>query len=148
MLRLASVVVRRMSKSTGGQGRLIWIDCEMTGLNYEKQTLVEIAAIVTDKDLKVLQFLEKETAKGECPLAGNSVGMDRCFLNKYMPRLSRHLHYRTVDVSTVKELTRRWFPDEFAGAPQKKCTHRALDDIRESIEELRYYRSAVFREGK
>ncbi|KIH54724.1 exonuclease [Ancylostoma duodenale] len=200
-----------MSKSTGGEGRLIWIDCEMTGLDVEKQTLVEIATIVTDKDLNVvaegpdivihqpenvldvsrkarycdtsaenvldvmeewprqtfikngllkkiresritleraeemvLEFLEKETAKGECPLAGNSVSMDRCFINRYMPRLGKHLHYRTVDVSTVKELAKRWYPDEFVKAPSKKNTHRALDDIRESIQELQYYRSTVF----
>ncbi|EYC28591.1 hypothetical protein Y032_0007g3303 [Ancylostoma ceylanicum] len=94
---------------------------------------------------KVLEFLEKETAKGECPLAGNSVSMDRCFINKYMPRLGEHLHYRTVDVSTIKELTKRWFPDEFVKAPPKRNTHRALDDIRESIQELQYYRSTVFK---
>ncbi|EYC28594.1 hypothetical protein Y032_0007g3303 [Ancylostoma ceylanicum] len=93
----------------------------------------------------VLEFLEKETAKGECPLAGNSVSMDRCFINKYMPRLGEHLHYRTVDVSTIKELTKRWFPDEFVKAPPKRNTHRALDDIRESIQELQYYRSTVFK---
>ncbi|CAJ0606365.1 unnamed protein product [Cylicocyclus nassatus] len=197
MLKALPSLVRKMSNSVGEKaGRMIWIDCEMTGLDFEKQTLVEIATIVTDKDLKiiaegpdvvihqpekvldtmeewsrdtftkngllkrirestvslseaeeiVLKFLEKETEKGECPLAGNSVSVDRCFINKYMPRLGEHLHYRTIDVSTVKELARRWYPDKFSKAPRKKCTHRALDDIRESIEELQYYRSAVFRD--
>ncbi|KAK6018028.1 oligoribonuclease domain protein, partial [Ostertagia ostertagi] len=94
----------------------------------------------------VLKFLEKVTVKGKCPLAGNSVHFDRRFISKYMPRLDEHLHYRIVDVSTVKELASRWFPDEYAIAISKRGTHRALDDIRESIEELRYYRSAIFRQ--
>ncbi|VDO33946.1 unnamed protein product [Haemonchus placei] len=191
---MLSTVIRRMC--TAGEQRLVWIDCEMTGLNHEKQTLVEIATIVTDGDLNVvaegpdivinqpeavlrnmedwpretfskngllqkirestvslreaedmvLEFLKRNTVKGRCPLAGNSVHMDRRFISKYMPRLDKHLHYRIVDVSTVKELASRWFPEEYAKAPIKKGTHRALDDIRESIEELRFYRSAIFRQ--
>ncbi|XGW10633.1 hypothetical protein V3C99_012270 [Haemonchus contortus] len=191
---MLSAVMRRVL--TAGEQRLVWIDCEMTGLNHEKQTLVEIATIVTDGDLNVvaegpdiiinqpetvlrnmedwpretfskngllqkirdstvslreaedmvLEFLKKNTVKGKCPLAGNSVHMDRRFISKYMPRLDKHLHYRIVDVSTVKELASRWFPEEYAKAPIKKGTHRALDDIRESIEELRFYRSAIFRQ--
>uniref|UniRef100_A0A7I4Y5G7 Exonuclease domain-containing protein n=1 Tax=Haemonchus contortus TaxID=6289 RepID=A0A7I4Y5G7_HAECO len=148
-------VMRRVL--TAGEQRLVWIDCEMTGLNHEKQTLVEIATIVTDGDLNVvaegpdivinqpetvlrnmeewpretfskngllqkirestvslreaedmvLEFLKKNTVKGKCPLAGNSVHMDRRFISKYMPRLDEHLHYRIVDVSTVKEMVPR-----------------------------------------
>ncbi|KAK5980697.1 Exonuclease rnase t and dna polymerase iii [Trichostrongylus colubriformis] len=193
---MLSTVIRKMTQVVARDQRLVWIDCEMTGLNHEKQTLVEIATIVTDQDLNVvaegpdivinqpesvlrnmeawpretftkngllekirnstvslreaedmvLEFLCKETEKGKSPLAGNSVHMDRRFISKYMPRLDSHLHYRIVDVSTVKELAARWYPEEFAKAPPKKCTHRALDDIRESIEELRYYRSVIFRQ--
>ncbi|WKX96973.1 hypothetical protein Q1695_012991 [Nippostrongylus brasiliensis] len=169
---------------------------ENVTIDHEKQTLVEIAAIVTDQDLNivaegpdivinqpeavldnmedwskqtfrkngllekirasnislqnaedmVLAFLEKETPKGACPLAGNTVHMDRRFISKYMPRIDQHLHYRIVDVSTVKELAARWYPNDYAKAPRKKFTHRALDDIRESIEELRYYRSVIFKQ--
>ncbi|KAJ1359374.1 Oligoribonuclease, mitochondrial [Parelaphostrongylus tenuis] len=133
-----------MSQMVGKMGRLVWIDCEMTGLDHEKQTLVEIAVILTDKDLNILDFLANETVKQACPLAGNSVHLDRRFIAKYMPRLDKHLHYRIVDVSTIKELAARWYPKEFKKAPLKRQTHRALDDIRESIEELRYYRSSIF----
>jgi len=80
------------------------------------------------------------------PLAGNSIGTDRRFLAAYLPAIEDHLHYRCIDVSTVKELARRWYPDAIEGAPVKKGGHRALDDIRESLEELRYYRAAVFKE--
>jgi oligoribonuclease len=79
------------------------------------------------------------------PLAGNSIGMDRRFLAAFLPEIEEYLHYRSVDVSTVKELCRRWYPDVLAGAPDKAGGHRALDDIRESVDELRYYRSAIFR---
>lgn len=189
-------ILRRMSQMAGRVGRLVWIDCEMTGLDHEKQTLVEIAVILTDDDLNIvaegpdivikqpeevlnnmedwprktfeengllsrireskidmkkaedmiLDFLESETVKQACPLAGNSVHLDRKFISKYMPRLDKHLHYRIVDVSTIKELAARWYPKEFKKAPPKKKTHRALDDIRESIEELRYYRSSIFQQ--
>ena len=94
---------------------------------------------------KVVKFVKEWTPENRCPLAGNSVGQDAKFLEKYMPALLEHLHYRIVDVSTVKELSRRWFPEEFAMVPRKKMAHRALDDIKESIEELRYYRQNVFR---
>jgi oligoribonuclease len=80
------------------------------------------------------------------PLCGNSIGVDRRFLAAYLPGLEAHLHYRSVDVSTVKELARRWYPDAFADAPKKQGTHRALDDIKESVAELRYWRSTIFRE--
>ena len=89
--------------------------------------------------------MKKWTPEKKCPLAGNSVGQDAKFLVKYMPKVMNHLHYRIVDVSTIKELSRRWYPDELENAPKKKMTHRALDDIKESIEELAYYRNSVFK---
>ena len=103
---------------------------------------------VTDCETQILDFLEDWTPRGKCPLAGNSVGQDAKFLEIYMPNLMKHLHYRIVDVSTVKELVKRWFPKDFHGKPGKILAHRALDDIRESIEELKYYREAVFKEQK
>lgn len=177
---------------------LVWVDCEMTGLDPNKDHLLEIAVIVTDKDLNVLaegpnlvihqpdeilnsmgewctehhgesgltekvqksplslkecenqviEFVQEWTPKGKCPLAGNSVGQDGKFLEKYMPNFMAHLHYRIVDVSTVKELVKRWYPGDFSRVPKKKLAHRALDDILESIEELKYYRKEVFREPK
>ncbi|XP_045614386.1 oligoribonuclease, mitochondrial isoform X2 [Procambarus clarkii] len=94
---------------------------------------------------QLFQFIVQHTDKGKAPLAGNSVHSDKKFLDKYMPKLMKHLHYRIVDVSTVKELCRRWYPEEFAAASKKKVAHRALDDIKESIEELRYYKATVFK---
>jgi oligoribonuclease len=174
---------------------LVWIDCEMTGLDVEKDSLVEIAVLVTDSNLNILdeaglnvvikprpESLEHmgdfvtqmhqesgllplladglDIAEAEdkildyvktfapelrtAPLAGNSIGTDRMFLNRYMPRLDSHLHYRNIDVSSVKELTRRWFPKVYFQLPKKSGGHRALADIRESIAELRYYRQTVF----
>ena len=93
-----------------------------------------------------LEFLKSHVPEpGTVPLAGNSIGMDRRFLAAYLPDVEQYLHYRSVDVSTVKELCRRWYPDVLAKAPDKAGGHRALDDIRESVSELRYYRSAIFR---
>jgi oligoribonuclease len=174
---------------------LVWIDCEMTGLDVEKDSLVEIAVLITDSDLNVLDeqglgvvikprkeslaqmgdyvtqmhqesgllelldsgvAIEQAEAKildyvksfapeaGTAPLAGNSIGTDRMFLNRYMPKLDAHLHYRNVDVSSIKELTRRWYPKVYFQLPKKSGGHRALADIRESIAELRYYRQTVF----
>lgn len=94
---------------------------------------------------QVLSFLKEHTDPGKCPLAGNSVHMDRVFIERYMPDLVKHLHYRIVDVSTIKEVARRWYPLEFASSPQKLQKHRALDDIRESIQELHWYRSHIFK---
>merc|ERR1711936_1384157 len=182
--------------SWNSDDKMVWVDCEMTGLDCNKDHLLEIAVIVTDQDLNILtegpnlvihqsdkildtmdewciqqfsgesgltakvrkstitledaenqvvEFVQKWTPKGKCPLAGNSVGADKTFLVKYMPRFMEHLHYRIVDVSTVKELTRRWYPEEFREKPKKKLAHRALDDILESIEELKYYRENVFK---
>lgn len=174
--------------------RLVWIDCEMTGLDLAADALIEVAALVTDFDLNVLgdgidlivkppaEALEQmgdfvrtmhtssglldELADGltaadaeqqvlayikeHCPsgsrppLAGNTVATDRTFLQREMPTLEAFLHYRIVDVSSIKELSRRWFPRAYYEAPVKRGNHRALADIRESIEELRYYREAVF----
>ena len=94
---------------------------------------------------QVLKFVQEWTPPGKCPLAGNSIGQDARFLRKYMPKFMDHLHYRVIDVSTIKELSRRWYPKEFSNVPMKKTTHRALDDIIESIEELKYYQKAVFK---
>ncbi len=174
--------------------KLVWIDCEMTGLDTVADALIEIAALVTDFELGVLgdgvdivirppdQALEQmsdvvrtmhtgsglldelptgvdlATAEGQvldyirtyvpeprkAPLAGNTVGTDRLFLSRDMPMLEGHLHYRIVDVSSIKELSRRWFPKAYFASPAKTGNHRALADIQESIEELRYYRAAVF----
>jgi oligoribonuclease len=174
--------------------RLVWIDCEMTGLDLGADALIEVAALVTDFDLNVLgegidiiikppaealdQMIDfvrtmhetsgllEELAGGvtlaeaeervmaylaeHCPpdsrppLAGNSVATDRAFLARDMPLLDAFLHYRIVDVSSIKELSRRWYPRAYFGAPTKRGNHRALADIQESIEELRYYRDTVF----
>ncbi|HJQ04405.1 MAG TPA: oligoribonuclease [Nocardioides sp.] len=174
--------------------RLVWIDCEMTGLDLGADALIEVAALVTDFDLNVLgegvdviikppaealdQMIEfvrnmhatsgllDELANGvtlqeaeeqvmayireHCPpdsrppLAGNTVATDRGFLARDMPALDEFLHYRIVDVSSIKELAKRWFPRAYFAAPVKRGNHRALADIQESIEELRYYRDTVF----
>jgi len=174
--------------------RLVWIDCEMTGLDLHTDALVEVAALVTDFELNVLGdgvdiviqppagalesmvdvVRQMHTTSGllsaiaagssladaqrqvleyvrsyvpeprRAPLAGNTVGTDRMFLARDMPELEEHLHYRIVDVSSVKELARRWYPRAYYAAPAKSGNHRALADIRESIEELRYYRAAIF----
>src|SRR6476659_9481248 len=184
-------MVRRVSAAND---RLVWIDCEMTGLSLKSDALVEVAALVTDFELNVLgdgvdvivkppaEALEQmddfvrtmHTSSGlleeldggltmaeaeervlayikeHCPdgsrppLAGNTVATDRSFLARDMPGLESFLHYRIVDVSSIKELSRRWFPRAYFSAPAKSGNHRALADIQESIEELRYYRDAVF----
>jgi oligoribonuclease len=173
---------------------LVWIDCEMTGLDPEKDCLVEVAVVVTNDQLEVLDsglevvikprpdslanmndFVRNmHTASGlinefdngldlaeaeqvildyvkrfvpdakDAPLAGNTIGTDRMFLNRYMPNLDQHLHYRNIDVSSIKELSRRWFPRVYFQMPKKSGNHRALADIMESITELKYYREAVF----
>ncbi|WP_035901998.1 oligoribonuclease [Knoellia subterranea] len=174
--------------------RIVWIDCEMTGLSLESDALIEVAALVTDFELNVLgdgvdvvikptdaalaqmgDFVrEMHTSSGlideladgvtmeeaeklvldyvrewvpeprKAPLGGNTVATDRGFLARDMAELEQHLHYRIIDVSSIKELSRRWFPRAYFAAPEKSGGHRALADIRESIAELRYYRSAVF----
>ena len=100
-----------------------------------------------DAGAQTLAFLKEHIPKERTvPLCGNSIGMDRRFLAKYLPEIEEYLHYRSVDVSTIKELARRWYPEVLNGAPQKGASHRALDDIKESIYELRHYRETVFRE--
>jgi oligoribonuclease len=174
--------------------RLVWIDCEMTGLDIERDALIEIACLVTDGDLKLLDegidliikppaealeempevVREMHTTSGllaelpsgislseagelvlgyvrghvgearKAPLCGNSIATDRWFIARDMPELDAYLHYRMVDVSSIKELVRRWFPRAYFASPAKHGGHRALADILESVQELRYYREAVF----
>jgi oligoribonuclease len=173
---------------------LIWVDCEMTGLNLKKDVLVEIAVLVTDSQLnilgegvdlvikveqehleamgdfvremhtasgllpeipngvslalaeeKILEYLKKYAPDaGKSPLAGNSVSVDRNFIARDLPLFNEYLHYRTVDVSSIKELARRWYPRVYFAAPKKTGNHRALGDIQDSIEELEYYRNSIF----
>ncbi|MEJ3748655.1 oligoribonuclease [Actinomycetes bacterium KLBMP 9797] len=174
---------------------LVWIDCEMTGLDLGKDALIEVAALVTDPDLRVLgdgvdvvihadesalagmpeivrEMHEKSGLTEEvrrsavtlpeaedmimdyvtqwvpdprsAPLCGNSIATDRGFVSRDMPRLDAHLHYRMIDVSSIKELCRRWYPRVYFGQPTKGLAHRALADIRESIRELEYYRRTIF----
>jgi len=92
----------------------------------------------------LLDFLSKHTTKKKAPLAGNSIHQDRRFVARYLPEVEDWLHYRNVDVSTIKELGKRWYPKQYGGRPTKKGSHRAMDDLRESIEELKYYRKALF----
>jgi oligoribonuclease len=92
----------------------------------------------------LLAFLEEHTTKKKAPLAGNSIHQDRRFVARYLPEMEEWLHYRNVDVSTIKELAQRWYPKEYSGRPTKKGSHRAMDDLLESIEELKYYRQALF----
>ena len=172
---------------------IVWIDCEMTGLDIEKDELCEIAVVVTDQELveqdeglqivigpseaamanmgefvtnmhkesgllaaipagesaesaekRVLEYLGRWiTEPRTAPLAGNSIGTDRMFLNRHMPKLDSFLHYRNIDVSSIKELTRRWYPRVYFQLPKKNGGHRDLADIKESIQELRYYRKTV-----
>ncbi|AVT37147.1 oligoribonuclease [Plantactinospora sp. BB1] len=174
---------------------LVWVDCEMTGLDLGKDALIEVAALVTDRDLNVLgegvdvvihadeqalagmpeivramherSGLTEEVRRSTvslreaedlvleyvtslvkdprtAPLCGNSIATDRGFLARDMPRLDAHLHYRMIDVSSIKELCRRWYPRVYFGQPAKGLAHRALADVRESIRELEYYRRTIF----
>ena len=172
---------------------IVWVDCEMTGLEVTVDEICEIGVVVTDGELNVLdpglQLVIKPSAKSlrnmgdfvrqmhtdsgliqeipkgismakaekqvleyikqwvpeerTAPLAGNSIGTDRMFLNRQMPNLDKFLHYRNIDVSSLKELSRRWFPRVYFQLPKKTGNHRALADILESIQELRYYRKAI-----
>jgi oligoribonuclease len=187
--------VTKASETTSGGDRLVWVDCEMTGLDPVKDALIEVAVLVTDANLAVLgqgvdvvihadeaalarmpdvvrqmhdasglteaarrstvtvaeaqdlvmeYVLRYVTEPKTAPLCGNSVATDRGFLARDMPRLDAHLHYRMIDVSSIKELCRRWYPRVYFGQPPKGLAHRALADIRESIRELEYYRRTIF----
>jgi len=195
---------RRVSPAGDGRGEgalaydrpvLVWMDLEMTGLDHNRDVIVEIATIITDDELAIiaegpdlvvhqpddvlagmdpfvvdmhtrsglldairastvsleeagtatLAFIRQHVpAAGTVPLCGNSIGTDRRFLTAYLPDIETYLHYRSIDVSSLKELVRRWYPKVRQDRPQKQGSHRALDDIRDSIEELQYYRERVF----
>jgi oligoribonuclease len=175
--------------------RLVWIDCEMTGLDLARDALIEVAVLVTDAELntvdagldivihvaddvletmvpfvrdmhassglteavrastvtlgeaekRVLEYVKKHVPEARvAPLCGNSIATDRGFLNRDMPTLDEHLHYRMIDVSSVKELAKRWYPRVYQSQPDKGLAHRALADITESIQELQYYRRTLF----
>ncbi|TGZ46349.1 probable oligoribonuclease isoform X2 [Temnothorax longispinosus] len=117
--------------------------------NHTKTGLIENSRSSTvsleEAEKTVLDLLKKHIPQGSCPLAGNSVYIDRLFLHKYMPLVNNYLHYRIIDVSTIKEIARRWNPNVYNSAPKKKLNHRALDDIKESINELRYYKNHFFK---
>jgi oligoribonuclease len=183
-----------VTSANGSPDLIVWVDCEMTGLDLTKDALVEVAVVVTDSELELVDegidliiapppgsleqmvdvVREMHTVSGlldelpqgltledaglqvveyvrglvpeprRAPLAGNSVGTDRAFLERDIPAFTDHLHYRVIDVSSIKELARRWYPRVYFNAPQKAGGHRAMADILESITELRYYRAALF----
>jgi oligoribonuclease len=190
-----AVAPKNLNSSIASQDmRLVWLDMEMTGLDPEKERIIEVAVVVTEPDLTVvaegpvlvvhqseallqamdkwnqsthgksgliervrasvltedevqtqlIAFLKQHVPTGKSPLCGNSVSQDRRFMYKYMPKLEQFFHYRTVDVSTIKELSRRWHPSLLKGF-EKKSRHEALADIYESIDELRYYREHFIR---
>jgi oligoribonuclease len=130
---------------------------QLAGMNEFVTTMHTTSGLITEipkgisvkeAEDRVIAYLESaSTQPGKSPLAGNSVGVDRSFIARDMPRLNEYLHYRTVDVSSIKELTRRWFPKAYFNAPAKTGNHRALGDIQDSIAELAYYRQAVFISG-
>ena len=177
-------------------GRLVWLDLEMTGLDVTRHVIVEVAVLVTDAELApldegldvvvhqppealaemddtvramhtksgLLAAIEASTVSladagaealayvrrhvpepGVAPLCGNSIGVDRRFLDRQLPELDAYLHYRSIDVSSLKELSRRWYPAAFKHRPGKREVHRALEDVRESIRELAYYREAMLK---
>ena len=182
---------------TASDAVLLWMDLEMTGLDADRDVIVEIAALATDaahlepvddgvtvvvhqpddvlarmgdfvRDMhtrsglldeirastvslpeagsRILEYLKAHAPTPRtAPLCGNSIGMDRRFLARHLPAIEDHLHYRSIDVSSLKELCRRWYPEPFKARPEKAEGHRALDDIRASVEELRYYRETIFR---
>uniref|UniRef100_A0A182SZ86 Probable oligoribonuclease n=1 Tax=Anopheles maculatus TaxID=74869 RepID=A0A182SZ86_9DIPT len=174
---------------------LVWIDLEMTGLDVDKDRILEIACIVTDSQLnilakgpnviihepntvlnemddwckdhhaksglieavkkspysleqaeqQVLDFVKQYCPERSCPMAGNSIYMDRLFVRKHMPTLNEYLHYRVIDVSTVKELCKRWSKDVYDSGPPKMFAHRSMDDIEDSIKEIKYYKETFFK---
>lgn len=188
-----------MSTDVIEKGRLltsniVWMDLEMTGLDVQKDKILEVSCLITDKNLEIiaesptlvihqpeqvlssmnewcvkhhgdsglikacmnstvstekaedvlLNFLKNNIPEKSCPLAGNSIYMDRMFLMSYMPRLNDYLHYRIIDVSSIKELCRRWNPRVYRNQPKKLLAHRTLDDIKDTIEELKFYKKNLF----
>lgn len=136
-----NLVIHQPPEILSGENDWCLIQHDKSGLN--KASASSKISLKEAED-RLLAFIEAHTLPGKCPLAGNSVYGDRMFLRKHMPRFDSHLHYRLVDVSTVKELCRRWFPDVYEKAPEKILAHRSLADIKESIDELKYYRSTIF----
>lgn len=136
-----SIVIKPDDSALANMGDFVRTMHETSGLITEIPNGVSVA----DAEYQVLEYvLQHVPNEQHAPLAGNTIGTDRAFLAKYMPRLDKHLHYRNIDVSTIKELSRRWFPRVYFNAPKKNGGHRALADIRESIRELQYYRQAAF----
>ncbi|KAH8418088.1 hypothetical protein KR222_011573 [Zaprionus bogoriensis] len=181
--------------SSQNQSDIVWMDLEMTGLEVEKDKILEVSCIITDKDLKVkskelsfaishpeqvyenmnewcikqhnesglidkcrqseikpeqaeniiLSFLKENIPERKCPLAGNTIYMDRIFIQKYFPAVDQYLDYRIIDVSSIKELATRWCPEIADAAPKKGFAHRSLEDINESIAELQYYKEHLFK---
>ena len=145
--------VGRVSKQMTTSDPLVWIDCEMTGLDLHTSSglLDDLESGLTMEEARetVLDYVTSLVPEARsAQLAGNSVGTDKAFLARDMPELIEHLHYRIVDVSSLKELAKRWYPRTFFHAPKKAGGHRALADILESIDELRYYRAVLFPDGE
>lgn len=184
-----------MEKGRMLTSNIVWMDLEMTGLDIQKDRILEVSCLITDKDLNIvaesptlvirqpegvlssmnewcikhhgdsglteacrssqlttataenvlLEFLKNNIPEKSCPLAGNSIYMDRMFLNSYMPKLNDYMHYRIIDVSSIKELCRRWNPRVFSKQPKKRLAHRSLDDIKDTIEELKFYKLNLFK---
>lgn len=194
--RYFSKTFKNMSTSqSSNESDIVWMDLEMTGLDVDKDKILEVACIITDKDLQIkskelcfainhpahvyenmnewcikhhnesgliekckqsnvppdqaeeilLSFLKEYIAERQCPLAGNTIYMDRLFVRKYFRTVDEYLHYRIIDVSSIKELAKRWHPQIAKTVPEKMFAHRSLDDIRESISELQYYREHLFK---
>lgn len=136
-----SIVIKPSDAALENMGDFVRTMHETSGLITE----IPDGVTVADAEYQVLEYVMKYVpSEQHAPLAGNTIGTDRMFLAKYMPRLDTHLHYRNIDVSTIKELSRRWFPRVYFNAPKKNGGHRALADIRESVRELQYYRKAAF----
>lgn len=127
--------------------KLAQMSDEVRKMHTESGLIEKIPSGVTlsSAEAAILEYLSQFTTAGKSPLAGNSVGMDRNFIDRDLPNLGKFLHYRTVDVSSIKELARRWYPKVYFNAPKKTGNHRALGDIKDSIEELRYYRREIFK---
>ncbi|XP_046865231.1 probable oligoribonuclease isoform X1 [Drosophila willistoni] len=196
LIQVNNMTTANACDQKGGKNTyMVWMDLEMTGLDIQKDKILEVSCLITDKDLNIqsnglsfainhpqevyeqmnewcikqhyasglvdsckkstvtpeaaedliLTYLKQNIPEKTCVLAGNSVYMDRLFLYKYMPIVNKYLHYRIVDVSTIKELARRWNPDIIEKAPKKAFAHRSLDDIKDSIAELKFYKEHLFK---